>query len=81
MENEKSFTPEGGTESMEGQSWVRDATSKEAEKLIMEKNAQIKREPDKWPKGSKYVTGSSKSGSTNEVGIYFYNPTAKKERE
>lgn len=75
MKSEGRFTPERGVENMGGKSWVQDATQEQAEKLIMEKNAQIEREPDKLPKGSRYEIGPSKSGNTNEVGIYFYDPT------
>ncbi len=68
-------------EKEEQMSWVRDIAREEASKMIMKKNAQIETGEIKSPEGSKYKIGPSKSGNENEVGIYFFDPTAEKENK
>jgi len=54
--------------------WVQDAKTTEALSIMMDmtvKNAEYIHSTR-----SKYITGSSKSGKLNEVGIYFVDPTA-----
>ncbi len=68
-------------EKEEGKTWVQDMSEEEAKKFIMEKNAQIETEEIKSPKASKYEIGPSKGGKEGEVGIYFFEPMAKEEKE
>lgn len=55
--------------------WVQDAKITDALSIIAEmnvRNAEYIRIT-----GSKYITGNSKSGSPDDVGIYFRDPTSK----
>ena len=54
-------------------SWVQDAKESEVGKLISKISL---RTGTQNPPGSKYVTGPSKSEVSDEVGIYFQDPTA-----
>ena len=57
--------------------WVQDVDESEAQELI---EIITIRNQGRIPKGSKWVTGSSKSGEPNKVGIYFEDPTGKEEK-
>lgn len=68
--------------------WVQDVSRSEAEQMIITLTDQLYEESgddeeigNKTPQGSKYDIGPSKSGKENEVGIYFFDPTAQKEKE
>lgn len=68
----------GITPEKERGSWVQDTPKEQAEELIMEMQT---RNEGKQPEGSIYEIGLSRSRKEGEVGIYFFDPTAKKERE
>ena len=59
--------------------WVQDSNTTEVLSVMMK---MIESNKDYIHKtGSKYITGRSKSGKSNDVGIYFVDPTAnEKER-
>ena len=78
MDFEKMGDTSSPEEERESRSWVQDILSEEAEELVMK--MQVRNE-GKQPKESKYEIGPSRSGKENEVGIYFFDPTAKKEKE
>jgi hypothetical protein len=65
----------------ENMPWVQDVVKEEADKMIEEMNVKIETGEIESPKGSEYKIGLSKSGNENEVGIYFFDPTASKEEE
>ena len=58
--------------------WVQDVAEAEASELISRLNEEIETGENESPEGSEYKTGPSRSGSENEVGIYFFDPTASK---
>ena len=58
--------------------WVQDIDKQDAASFVESENIQIKRWPPHFPIGSKYIIGPAKSGSKEEVGIYFSDPTVKK---
>ena len=68
-------------ENGEGMPWVQDIAREEADKMIEEMKVKIETGEIESPEGSEYKTGPSKSGNENEVGIYFFDPTASKEEE
>lgn len=54
--------------------WVQDEKTTEVLSVMM--NMIVKNAEYIHDTGSKYITGPSKSGKINEVGIYFIDPTA-----
>ena len=56
--------------------WVQDVAKAEASELISRLNEEIETGQNKSPEGSEYKRGPSRSGNENEVGIYFFDPTA-----
>jgi len=69
------------TPEKEDMSWVQDIAKEKANEFIIKHNARIDVGRIKVPRGSRYELGPSKSGKENEVGIYFFNPTKRKEKE
>lgn len=55
--------------------WVQDAETKDAPSVIMDMTTRNSKYIHNT--GSKYVTGPSKSGNPDDVGIYFRDPTSK----
>lgn len=51
-------------------SWVQDANYSESTKLMIQNEART------GPRGSRYLIGPSKNKRMEDVGIYFYDPTA-----
>jgi len=54
--------------------WVQDANTKDIPSIIMDMT--VRNSEYIHNTGSKYVTGSSKSGNPTDVGIYFRDPTS-----
>lgn len=61
------------------ETWVQDANVKDAPSLII--NMTVRNAGYIRNTGSKYVTGPSKSGKHNDVGIYCRGPTATNNKE
>lgn len=55
--------------------WVRDAKTTDVSSIIMD--MAVRNSEYISNTGSKYVTGPSKSGNSDDVGIYFRDPTNK----
>jgi hypothetical protein len=55
-------------------SWLHDAKKSEAPELI---RGKTERNYENSPCGSRYETGDSRSGKPDEIGIYFFDPTAR----
>jgi len=54
--------------------WVQDAKTKDVLSIIM--GMTVRDSEYIHNTGSKYVTGSSKSGNPDDIGIYFRDPTS-----
>lgn len=57
--------------------WVQDVKKSKASQFI---SKTMKRNIGKMPHGSQYVTGPNRSGNSDEVGIYFKDPTTSKDK-
>lgn len=55
--------------------WVQDTKTKDVSSIIMD--ITVRNSEYIHNTGSKYVTGPSKSGNPDDVGIYFRVPTSK----
>ena len=71
---------EATPEKEENMPWVQDIAKTKASEMISELNTRIETGENESPEGSEYKVGPSKSGNENEVGIYFFDPTASKEK-
>lgn len=55
--------------------WVQDTKIKDVSSVIM--NMTVRNSGYIHKTGSKYITGLSKSGNPDDVGIYFRDPTSR----